>query len=713
MSLMSRIAAAFGFEKNYPAPGILQVLARNTGVSVRPIQSNVGDFLGRYADQPWVYSCIRIIQTKAAGVPLKVYKVTDGKKVEVPDHPLKQLLDSVNPQMDGYGLRDATHGFKELGGNAFWLLDRMVGGRPTEIYPLNPAHLKPVITKEKGLVKWEHNINGVHIQFLDLEEVLHFKYWNPLDPFWGQAPLSAGRDASDMSQNADVFNATFFKNSAEAGGFLTTDKPLNDDAITRIKTAWAQNHQGARKAHRIEILHGGMDWKSTTMSHKDMMFPDLKRMSREDVLTCFTMPPIMVGVFDEANYSNAKEQRRIFWLDCIVPRLKAIESVINERLAKPYDDVVVEHDLSEIEELKEDAKVKAERDHIHTSAGIRTINEVRADMNLPAVPWGDTWNAPFGLAPIDQDRGVPPGGEEEEEEEEEEPEEDEPESETEDKPEKSITITPEPTPAAAEDGGKLRRDSHWLNFKVLTETLERRWHPTLKGLFSDQEKEVIANLREAGWESVTRQAKLNKGDKSVIKQSIDVILFDRSNARKQFRTRGSKLMEFTLVAKAKEALKDAGLEIDFNMHDPAVTTWIQNKAFKFADVINQHTEEALRAELTEAIQLGETIDEVSDRIARVFDIARGSRTKMIARTEVISAANEGAYAAYDQSGVVSEVEWVSSRDSLVREEHQIDGEVAPLNAKFSNGLKYPGDPEGEASNVINCRCTTAAVIKKD
>lgn len=85
---------------------------------------------------------------------------------------------------------------------------------------------------------------------------------------------------------------------------------------------------------------------------------------------------------------------------------------------------------------------------------------------------------------------------------------------------------------------------------------------------------------------------------------------------------------------------------------------------------------------------------------------------MIARTEVISASNEGAMASYKQSGVVEASEWVTSRDNRVRDEHQIDGETVELGAVFSNGLEYPGDPHGEPGNVINCRCTIAPVTKK-
>lgn len=50
-------------------------------------------------------------------------------------------------------------------------------------------------------------------------------------------------------------------------------------------------------------------------------------------------------------------------------------------------------------------------------------------------------------------------------------------------------------------------------------------------------------------------------------------------------------------------------------------------------------------------------------------------------------------------------QWDSSLDKRTRKSHRrVDGEIRELDEKFSNGLKYPGDPNGSASEVVNCRC---------
>jgi hypothetical protein len=35
----------------------------------------------------------------------------------------------------------------------------------------------------------------------------------------------------------------------------------------------------------------------------------------------------------------------------------------------------------------------------------------------------------------------------------------------------------------------------------------------------------------------------------------------------------------------------------------------------------------------------------------------------------------------------------------------MDGETVDVDKLFSNGVRYPADPEGRAEEVYNCRCT--------
>ena len=56
--------------------------------------------------------------------------------------------------------------------------------------------------------------------------------------------------------------------------------------------------------------------------------------------------------------------------------------------------------------------------------------------------------------------------------------------------------------------------------------------------------------------------------------------------------------------------------------------------------------------------------------------------------------------------------WLATPDSRVRDSHaRLDGEERKTDDEFSNGCRYPGDPNGEPEEVWNCRCTLISQVK--
>ena len=88
-----------------------------------------------------------------------------------------------------------------------------------------------------------------------------------------------------------------------------------------------------------------------------------------------------------------------------------------------------------------------------------------------------------------------------------------------------------------------------------------------------------------------------------------------------------------------------------------------------------------------------------------------ARARAIAQTEMISASNQAAEMAADSTGYEYRKFWSTSGLPGIRETH-IEAErysdekngLKP-DETFPNGLLYPGDPNGSAEEVINCRCT--------
>ena len=117
--------------------------------------------------------------------------------------------------------------------------------------------------------------------------------------------------------------------------------------------------------------------------------------------------------------------------------------------------------------------------------------------------------------------------------------------------------------------------------------------------------------------------------------------------------------------------------------------------------------------VTQAVLQGQTVPQLAASIAGIAAMDQRAAMKA-ARTAITSAHSLGKLKGYERAadmGIDVEKQWLAALDSRTRGSHRhLDGEAVRLDAEFSNGLKYPGDPDGPASEVYNCRCTLVPVI---
>lgn len=123
------------------------------------------------------------------------------------------------------------------------------------------------------------------------------------------------------------------------------------------------------------------------------------------------------------------------------------------------------------------------------------------------------------------------------------------------------------------------------------------------------------------------------------------------------------------------------------------------------------------AEITDGVNDGESIPELTDRIDKIL-ITTGSerwvnRARLIAITEANRASNMGIMTAGLHAERIERIplfkEWVATNDQRVRpSHHEADNQMVLLSQPFQVGmamLMFPGDPTGLPEEVINCRCS--------
>ena len=121
----------------------------------------------------------------------------------------------------------------------------------------------------------------------------------------------------------------------------------------------------------------------------------------------------------------------------------------------------------------------------------------------------------------------------------------------------------------------------------------------------------------------------------------------------------------------------------------------------------------ITGEITTGILLGESIPDIAKRMEHVVGMNRSAAVRN-ARTAVTGAQNAGALASYEAAeamGIRLKKRWLSTLDGRTRHSHAaLDGEIRAMDKVFSNGCRYPGDPEGKPEEVYNCRCTLLSVL---
>ena len=118
--------------------------------------------------------------------------------------------------------------------------------------------------------------------------------------------------------------------------------------------------------------------------------------------------------------------------------------------------------------------------------------------------------------------------------------------------------------------------------------------------------------------------------------------------------------------------------------------------------------------VTSSILQGKSIKRMADDLQkRITTMSRDSAIRT-ARTAVTGAQNAGrmdSYAAAEKMGIKVKKEWLATLDARTRHSHaMLDGEQVAQDKKFSNGCRFPGDPQGPPWEIYNCRCTLVAAL---
>jgi SPP1 gp7 family putative phage head morphogenesis protein len=145
---------------------------------------------------------------------------------------------------------------------------------------------------------------------------------------------------------------------------------------------------------------------------------------------------------------------------------------------------------------------------------------------------------------------------------------------------------------------------------------------------------------------------------------------------------------------------------------------LQRQELLLAGDVNKTTRKLIMDQVSQGVARGEGSKQIEKRIRGVFKTRR-KRAQTIARTEVLKANQRGQLIGFEESGVVEQKRWNTSRDDIVRKSHRIDGQVRLLCEPFELRDGEFADAPGigvsgtrlSPHNGINCRCFVTPVVE--
>lgn len=379
----------------------------------------VTELLDKYADWAKIYQSYvwvrKAIATKYTAYQYLPVRVVGKNDKEIEGHPLTEVLATIN---------DTTTPAEEWG---LWQVDMdMVGEhflevvddsrkRPVEFWRREPQEVKIRSNKERPLYPSpaDYILGDDDENPIPPENMIHFKYPNPLNPFRGLSPSSAIRNGVLLDLYIQAWAMLFMKQGGRPDwaivapeGITPTEKQDMLDEILAKYSGWKNSHLP------IVLEHGVTDIKTFSYPPVEIQWIEQREMIRQEIGAIYGVPDEIMG-WGKDTYENFDMAFRVLWLLTLAPTIGFRDVTLTRffkqvrKILKPHERIAT--DMSSIGVLQEDLAPKLEQATRLFAMGYppNDINN-RLKLGMPKVPWGNVGYLATNLVPADKVGEKPP-----------------------------------------------------------------------------------------------------------------------------------------------------------------------------------------------------------------------------------------------------------------------------------------------------------------
>ncbi len=347
------------------------------------------------------FTCLKMLSETVGKMPIKF--CTKEKGEAEPNDAYRLLKYRPNPQMTPTTFWTAVENNRNHYGNAYvWIQTEFERKRYGGEYKIKNLWIMPtadvtVIVDDKGifggkgqLYYWYSDKYSGQSYFFKEYEVMHFKTSTTFDGITGASVrqiLKATIDGAIESQN---LKNNLYKGGLTARAALQYTGDLEPKKEKALIAKFEEYATGANNAGKFIPVPIGMKIEPLSISLTDSQYYEISKYTALQIAGAFGIKPNQINDYEKSSYSNSEMQQLSFYVDTVLYILKQYEEEINYKLLDPSE---IERGLyfkfNENVILRTDTKAQSEILSKYVQNGIRTPNEARALLDVPAKEGGD------------------------------------------------------------------------------------------------------------------------------------------------------------------------------------------------------------------------------------------------------------------------------------------------------------------------------------
>jgi HK97 family phage portal protein len=370
-----------------------------------------------WREQPHLRTVVGFVSRNIAHLGIQVFErdADDGRNRQR-DTPLAMLLDEPNDDMTQFDLIEATVASRMLYDETYWYVARDLKAPAGWVIRHIPTSwvIGSVGATAFNVQAYKVAVSGSSGRWIEIpsEDMIVFRGWNPVDPNCGVSPVHALKSILAEQVHAQVFRDQMWKRGGRVGNYISRPKEANwsDEARERFTREWREAYSGdtASNAGGVPLLEDGMEIKTTRFSAKDEQFIEAAKLSLETCAQVYFINPTMVGILDNANYSNVREFRKALYGDNLGPEIERITQRLNRKLVPKLADARTTYCEFNLQ-TKLAGSFEEQGALLQTAIGgpYMTTNEGRAKLNMPAIDGGDELIRPLNVTQNGDQNPIP------------------------------------------------------------------------------------------------------------------------------------------------------------------------------------------------------------------------------------------------------------------------------------------------------------------